>query len=163
MASGDRQEVQETSAPALAGAAQDLAPERHVTELILPGGNAIFSIEIVDGSDAEHWALAEYVRELLSARTRPFAIIVDIRRLTHYPASQRRAYAFVRERLREVYERLHVMTAYVSDTDAQRGFLTAVSWTAKASGGGGRQFTSEWQGAYDLCKSALELASPAAV
>jgi hypothetical protein len=126
-----------------------------VTQTRLPNGGSIVCIAIVNGPIAQQRLLAAEAREVLSAMQKPFAVIVDMRRLTDYPPSHRQIYAEVREQLRATYERLHRLTVYVVESDAQRGFVIAVGWKAKASRASGRVFTDDWARACALCEEAL--------
>lgn len=126
-----------------------------VLETVLPGGKTVVCITLADMSNEEQQAFAEECYRVLSSQILPFAVIMNFRHMTDYPARQREKYAEVRERLRAVYESKHKLTVYLIDSDKQRGWVTAVGWKAHASATSGRIFTRDWQHAFELCKQAL--------
>ncbi len=130
--------------------------KRALHEMVLPGGRTIVCISMIDSSDTEQQTFANEAYRTLSSQLLPFAVIMDMRSLTSYPATQREQYAEIREKLRSVYEaRRHRLTVYLIDSDLQRGFVTAVGWKASASDTSGRTFVKEWSEAFRLCKEAL--------
>jgi hypothetical protein len=118
-------------------------------------GRPIIVVTLTILPDAVQQAVNEDTVRLICAQRNPFAVIMDLRRLTEYPASQRQMYAEARERLRPTYERFHRLTVYLVANQKQRGFVTAVGWKAQPSPGSGKVFTETWEDSIRLCDDAL--------
>jgi hypothetical protein len=128
----------------------------NVRERVLPNKRVIVVVHMMTADDAEQADYAERVYKVIKSQLTPFAVIIDMRDITDYPATQRQLYADVRERLRDVYARLHRLTVYVVKSDYQRGIVTAVGWKAQASATSGRTFTDDLADAHRLCEAALK-------
>jgi hypothetical protein len=128
--------------------------ERTLAEIPLRGGRVVIAIRMAECSDAEQQVFSDRIVKIIGGQVGPFAVIMDMRALRSYPPTHREIYAKAREKLRPVYGN-HALTAYVVDSDIQKGFVTAVGWKAAAAATSGRTFTRDWRSAFALCTQKL--------
>jgi hypothetical protein len=126
-----------------------------VSEAVSENDRSIVIVRMSDADDATQQANCDEALRILSSQEAPFAVIIDMRGVTKYPATQRKMYADVRTQLQPIYARLHRLTVYVAENDLQRGFVTAVGWRVHAGPGSGRVFTLDFEEAWRLCSGAL--------
>jgi hypothetical protein len=103
-------------------------PPAVVREVSVGRDRSIVIVTLTNLSDAEQQRASDLVRDCIAAKKAPFAVIMDLRLLSDYPATQRDMYARGRESVRGVYQTFHRITVYVVDDERQRGFLTAIGW-----------------------------------
>jgi hypothetical protein len=133
--------------------------ERHTQVIEVPGGQVV-SVRLVTGDTAAQEKHGAEVYAVIKALTQPFVLVVDFRDLDSYPAAHREIYASLRERLRSIYGRLHVLTIYVADAPNQRGFVTAIGWRAQASAASGKVFVDNWPEAISMAAEAIATHRP---
>jgi hypothetical protein len=126
-----------------------------IREIKVNGRRTILIITMTDRSDADMRVAASHLHEVISRQLTPFSVVMDLRRLTALPASQRKMYADGREKLREIFDKHHRLTVYVVSDDRQRGLLVAIGWRAAPAIGAGRIFVSSWDEAVHLCEQSL--------
>jgi hypothetical protein len=85
-------------------------------------------IRFMDMNDADRETACRIAEKHLKGFTRRFCVVMDMRKLTNMPATQRAMYARVRDAVRDTYRLFHVATFYVTENESQRGMLTAIGW-----------------------------------
>jgi hypothetical protein len=120
------------------------------------GRGRIVLVTMVNRSDEEQRDASDLVIEAFLRQRAPFAVIMDLRALSSYPATQREMYAKGRVLVRDVYKAYHLITVYLVKDERQRGFLTAIGWQVPSTRNSGpRVYTEDLNDAEAKCREVL--------